>query len=127
LKFVAWLYFDVIITILKKVIPLLICFFIVSVSYSQIRYSIDVNSDIERRVSLRFFITQTAESFKTNRAVRIKKRISTKESAKIRKHIYRIQTRETKKRMHQSVKKADYFNSGKIPIYVKLNKMLKNG
>jgi len=105
----------------------LICFFIVFIAHGQSRYSIDVNSSIDRSVSLSFFISQTKETIITNRAVRTKKRNATKESEKIKKHCYRIQTKEIKKRMRQSIKRAEYFNSGKIPIYVKLNKMLKNG
>jgi len=112
---------------LKKVIHLLICFFIGFIAHAQSHYSIDVNSSIDRSVSLSFIISQTKETIKTTRAVRTKKRYATKDSDKIRKHIYRIQTREIKKRMRQSMKKAYYFNSGKTPIYVKLNKMLKNG
>jgi hypothetical protein len=120
-------FFCVSITILKKIIPILICLFIGTLAFSQNRYSIDINPVEERMVPIGYFIQQTAESFKSNVAFRKKKRNEKKESDKIRKHVHRIQTKEIKKRMRQSLKKAENFNKGKIPLIVKLNKLLGNG
>jgi hypothetical protein len=91
---------------------------------AQYKYSIDIKTQKSRSVPLKYRITKAKESIKTNKELRKKKRSAIKSSKKIKKHTYRIQTREVKKRMKMSNKKAENFNKGKVPLGVKLKKII---
>jgi len=112
---------------LKKILSAIICFFIITKAFSQNRYSIDVNANIDRKASIGYILADAINTRKEDRIKLKEKRIDAKISDKTRKHAYRIQTRKTKKRMRELEKKAYYFNSGKLPVLVKINKILKNG
>ena len=105
---------------------LLFCFnFKILNAQLQYRYSIDIETKNSRRVPLKYTVNEAKENFKESTEHRKKKRIELKLSKQIRKHIYSIQTREVKKRMRKSRKKAEYFNREKVPLSVKLKKMFK--
>jgi len=67
---------------------------------------------------------QMKETVKTDREYRKRKRETLKESKRIRKHTYSIQSRQVKQRMRKAYKKAEMFNEGKEPMVVKLKKLL---
>jgi hypothetical protein len=94
---------------------------------AQKNYSIDFGTLTNRRVPISYFIEQTQQNIKVSAQVRKEHRLENRESRRIRKHTYAIQTKEVKKRMKESRKKADFYNRGKKPLRVKLKKVLGNG
>lgn len=91
---------------------------------AQYSYSIDINTNSARNVPLKYAVTQARKNIKKSAKLREKKRNTLKDSKKIRKHTYSIQTREVKKRMRKTSKKADNYNKGKVPMVVKLKNIL---
>ncbi len=111
----------------KSFIILTISFLFLSVfSLAQGKYSIDVKSK-DRKVPVSYFVNQTKVQFKDAREWRKMKRIKDKGSKKTKRHVYNIQTREVKKRMKKSERKSDNYNRGKIPLGVKLKRLILNG
>lgn len=103
---------------------LLFCFNF-KIANAQYRYSIDIETAKSRRVPLKFAINEAKVNLKESTEHRKKKKLELKASKQIRKHTYSIQTRKVKKRMNKSLKKAECFNRGKVPISVKLKKMYR--
>lgn len=109
---------------IETIIFFVLIFFGFNTVKAQYKYSIDIKTQKTRSVPLKYRIAKTKESIKTNSELRKKKKSALKSAKKIKKHAYRIQTRETKKRMKMSEKKAEYFNKGKVPLGVKLKNLL---
>jgi len=97
------------------------------IASAQKNYSIDINAQKKRSVSIGFFIQQSKEKIKSAGKNRKRKRAEIKLSKKIRKHTYSIQTKEVKKRMKKSGKKAKRYNRGKPAICVKLKNFFRYG
>lgn len=93
-------------------------------SVAQYQYSIDIEVKKARRVPVKFAVLKAFDSVDASMEHRKKKRGELKRSKKLRKHIYRIQSREVKKRMRKSRKKAENNNRGKVPLGVKLKNCL---
>lgn len=110
---------------MKKRITLLSFLLIICATlvFSQDKYSIDVKIK-QRRVPVKYFVNESKTKFVEARAWRKRKRIENKTSKKIRKRTYRLQTKEVKKRMKRSEQKAQIFNRGKLPLSVKLRKLI---
>lgn len=77
---------------------------------AQTKYSIDLKPPKERRVPVKYFIEQTKSNVKESSEIRKKHRALRKESRKIRRHTYHIQTKKVKRRMRRSFKEAEEFN-----------------
>ncbi len=95
-------------------------------SLAQGKYSIDMKSK-DRRVPVSYAFNDKKNQFENARVWRKNKRIEDKVSKKTKKHIYSIQTHEVKKRMRKAEKKANNFNRGKVPLGVKLKRIIENG
>jgi hypothetical protein len=94
---------------------------------NQYIYSIDIKPTKERRVPVKYYIEQVKLNVKTSNAIKEKHRVLRKNSKKIRKRTYNIQTHAVKKRMRKSLKEAENYNRGKMPLRVKLIKLFNNG
>jgi preprotein translocase subunit SecF len=106
---------------------MLLMFFILNYNntYAQysFRYSLDLKSPKKRRVPIGEKIVIKKEQLKKNVETNKKHRIQNRDSRKVRRHTYRLQSKEVKKRMKKSKKKAEYHNKNKIPLKIKLKQM----
>ena len=87
------------------------------------RYSIE-NNVKNRRIPIKFFLKQTKESLILELKTRKKRRVSKRISRKIIRHTYSIQTHKTKQRMRKTRKEAEDYNQRRIPLKLKIKKIL---
>ncbi|MDA3891934.1 MAG: hypothetical protein PF517_09770 [Salinivirgaceae bacterium] len=91
---------------------------------AQYQYSIDIGVQKSRRVSFKYFIGSAKKEFIEAREWRKNKKIEKKSSKRIRKHTYKIQKSEVRKRMKKSKKTAERHNKGKVPLLIKLKRLI---
>lgn len=103
----------------------LIFLFCSNLANAQGKYSIDSKKLKNRRIPVAYFISESAKELKVAHEWRKRNRMEQRDSRKIRKHTYSIQTKEVKKRMKHSVDKAQRYNEGKIPFNEKIKKLIK--
>lgn len=72
-------------------------------------------------------IGESKKEYEAAREWRKNNRIEKRLSKQTKQRIYKVQTQEVKKRMKRSEKKAKNNNRGKVPLRVKLKRLMSNG
>lgn len=94
---------------------------------AQGKYYIDGKKMNERHVPLKYLISETSNQIKDAHEWRKNNRREEKNSKQTKKHIYKNQTSMVKKRMKRSEKKSKNYNRGKVPLSVKLKRIISDG
>lgn len=111
----------------RIIICVFFCLGVAAESDAQGRYSIDVKNKNNRDLPIAYIISQTGMQIKEAKEWRKNNRLERKISRKTERRFYHIQTQEVKKRMKRSEKKAENYNRGKVPLRVKLKRLMSNG